>query len=376
MATDTLSGSFLESYSSKRQTAIYMGSEPEMAFLHQTLLSQSPASSKRNSGEAWWRQSLAKSPAPRSSAEWKAALGTIKREYMNRRFRQCSLRCQEILDNKSQLVSSEPRATTSGVQLPQANTVQTTAHPVHLVYLRFYAATSLEMQGRAMHHSSPHRANFLKQAYEHYAAASELAKRADERMARPGSSESSEDFYSAASGLSSAASTRMSSPTPSAVSVADSVPKKKKVAFREDPVAEPIIRPDSPTLGFDEWLGRSSPEPVLPESILKKAVVAPEPEPQETVVDVDPFFHARAVHRYCDILDSIRRQISSHMTTLDIEIAACRIPTTSTASNPELRSLDLRARIERLRAAGWRRPRFDVHRYEQLREDAMADMLQ
>lgn len=44
-------------------------------------------------------------PIPRTSMEWKAALGEIKRDYMNRRFRQCATRCHEILEYGAKLVS-------------------------------------------------------------------------------------------------------------------------------------------------------------------------------------------------------------------------------------------------------------------------------
>lgn len=44
-------------------------------------------------------------PIPRTNMEWKATLGEIKRDYMNRRFRQCSARCHEILDHSDKLVS-------------------------------------------------------------------------------------------------------------------------------------------------------------------------------------------------------------------------------------------------------------------------------
>ncbi|KAK2598988.1 hypothetical protein QQS21_005522 [Conoideocrella luteorostrata] len=314
--------------------------------------------------------------------EWNLTLGEIKREYVNKRFRQCSTRCREILDRSNDLVQ---------------------VHPVHLVYLRFYAATALEMQARAIHHSSPNRTVLLKQAYEHYRIASDLAKQADLDIAQP-SSRINTPFYSglhscsgsnASNASRSTTSTRMSSPAPSLSSLDEafkpSLParKKKRVAFCDEPLVEPIIRPDSPTLGFDEWLGRSSPEPVFPESILKSVKPAPAPAPAPTAIsvedalstpdlsepeDIDPFFHTRSIHRFCTILSSIRRQITSHMTTLDIEIAACQIPTVPAFANPEMKALDVKARIERLRACGWKRARFDAQRYETLRENALADM--
>lgn len=42
---------------------------------------------------------------PRTNMEWISALGEIKRNYMNRRFSQCSVRCHEILDHGDRLVS-------------------------------------------------------------------------------------------------------------------------------------------------------------------------------------------------------------------------------------------------------------------------------
>jgi hypothetical protein len=39
-----------------------------------------------------------------------------------------------------------------------------------------------------------------------------------------------------------------------------------------------------------------------------------------------------------------------------------------------MRALDLKARIERLRAEGWQRKRFDPRRYDALCEAALADL--
>ncbi|TWU76817.1 hypothetical protein ED733_005757 [Metarhizium rileyi] len=311
------------------------------------------------------------SPVPRNRTEWRVALGEIKRDYMNRRFTQCSKRCHHILDQEDKLDKT---------------------HPVHLVYLRFYAATALEMQAQAIHHSSPSRTILLKQAYEHLSLASKLAEQADDDMNRPTSRYSS-PFSSLHSPSGSTVSTRMSSPAPSLGSIDEAAFKpsepsrpKKRVAFCDELTMEPIIRPDSPTLGFDEWLGRSSPEPIYPESILKSAKTSPRmssPVPtayaspsMDEAENNDPFFHARSIHRFCTLLDSIRRQITSHMTTLDIEIAACQIPSVPAHTTHELKALDIKARIERLRAQGWKRARFDARRYERLTENALADLVE
>lgn len=250
------------------------------------------------------------------------------------------------------------------------------------------------MQARAVHHSSPHRVGMFEQAQTHYRIASDLAKQADEAVSRPCSRNFSPipSFHSSAGSdvsRSSPSSTRMSSPAPSLGSIDENakpvVKPKKRVAFRDVPITEPMIRPDSPTLGFDDWVGRSSPEPLYPESILKHEdktptqADVPTPATPELIQDeeepADPFFHARSIHRFSTVLSSIKRQISSHLAILDIEIAACRHPAPATPTNDELRSLEMSARVERLRANGWQRPRFDVRRYETLRENALADLV-
>ena len=233
----------------------------------------------------------------------------------------------------------------------------------------------------------------FEQAQTHYRIASELAKRADEAMSRPACRNFSPITYHSSTGsevsLLSPTSTRMSSPAPSLSSIEDNAKlvakPKKRVSFRDAPVTEPMIRPDSPTLGFDDWVGRSSPEPLYPESILKHEAKTP-PQPLASIAAIpeliqddeesaDPFFVVRSIHRYCTVLSSIKRQISTHLASIDAEIAACRLPAASTSTDDELRALDIRARIERLRAIGWQRPRFDVRRYETLRANALADLM-
>lgn len=258
------------------------------------------------------------------------------------------------------------------------------------------------MQARASPHSSHARASLFQQAQAHYRVAVELAQQADEAVSRPPSRRDNSpmpSYHSSADSDTSRSSnsTRMSSPAPSISSIEDDLkasapacnPKKKKkrVAFCDVPVMEPIIRPDSPTLGFDDWLGRSSPEPIYPEPILKYtrnmpagADMLPPPTPPDLFREgeephaADPFFHARSIHQYTTILSGIRRQIKSHMDMLDAEIASCQDPAPALLTSDELRTLDVRARIERLRANGWQRRRFDAQRYQTLRENALADL--
>ena len=129
-----------------------------------------------------------------------------------------------------------------------------------------------------------------------------------------------------------------------------------------------LIQVDNDAKGATEPVKRTK-------DVLTAYGVDPQTIAVHTSGEPDPFFHTRSVHRFCTILSSLQRQITSHMTTLDIEIAACQIPTAPTFTTPELRALDIQARIERLRACGWKRARFNVQRYETLRENALADMV-
>lgn len=49
-------------------------------------------------------------PAPTTPAQWKKALAEVKREFANRKYRQCSMRCTEILDDVKDSVSHNAHA--------------------------------------------------------------------------------------------------------------------------------------------------------------------------------------------------------------------------------------------------------------------------
>lgn len=285
----------------------------------------------------------------------------------------------------------------------------------YIIFLHFYAASALDMQVRSLHHSSTHRSKLLQQARVHYRRASDLARAEDEAMAvlpspsptpAPRSPSSLASLHSPAGSISSAStvSTRTSSPSPSMPNLnATLTPKRKKrVQFCVPPVAEPAIRPDSPTLGFDEWLGRSSPDLInaADPDLVRHAVEEPPTlvlNPERPVPGLEqrqnaerresqhdapaeelnegPFHRTRSLDRYCSLLSGIRGQIASHLSALEDDIAAAQTPAPPAPRNDEMKAMQLRARIERLRAEGWPRRRLDARRYEALRENAMADMM-
>lgn len=68
-----------------------------------TVVSTSPRAEQSEDMMAM-KRSTVKAPAslrvlPYTTAEWKRVLAEVKREYINRRFRPCSNRCHEVLDN-------------------------------------------------------------------------------------------------------------------------------------------------------------------------------------------------------------------------------------------------------------------------------------
>ncbi|KAL6804715.1 hypothetical protein GGI42DRAFT_301856 [Trichoderma sp. SZMC 28013] len=337
-------------------------------------------------------------PAPTTPAQWKKALAEVKRDFANRRHRQCAMRCNELLDNMND--SNKPEMAC-------------------LIYIRFYAASALEMQVRSLQHNSPYRTKLLHQARHHYSVAADLIKEDEAAKRRPSSRSLSPmpslhtPFGSDASV--STVSTRISSPSLSISSLdsclkgRNSRPKpKKRVAFCDVPSYEPscepsyessyepLVRPDSPTLGFDDDWGFRQPSPEPPALYPQPVQLGsgrpqfPLPSPTnsefstvpddddcyfDTPTTADSFLHARSVHHYCTVLSSLQRQIASHLEWLERDIAAAENPKPTQILNEEMRALELRTRIERLKANGWKRQRFDFRRYEALRESAMADIV-
>lgn len=278
--------------------------------------------------------------------------------------------------------------------------------PTYLIYLHFYAASSLEMSARALQSSSPYRTKLLQQARDHYRSAEGLMQAADEavvRSSRPSSAATSASLHSPAGSISSRAwtnSTELTSPHLSVYSIEDVVapkmaapaPTKKRVTFSLS--EEPVVRPDSPTLGFDDYTiycRRSSPEPTpavegtevgaTPHSLPLQPSDDVESNHPDAEEDADPFAATRSIHRYCGLLSSLRAELTSHIAEVEAELAA-PLRTRSGRSTPEfggttsdeLRTLEIRSRIERLRQNGWQRPRFDPKRYEDLRESVLAEL--
>ncbi|KAJ4141012.1 hypothetical protein NW768_000219 [Fusarium equiseti] len=355
------------------------------------------------SSPEWLPQNISESLylLPYTSTEWSRVIADVKREFVNRRYRPCATRCSEILDN-----------------LQDSSMVE----PAYLIYLHFYAANSLEMLARALDQAAPARATLFYQARDHYQRASTLINAADSTVGpallrRPsGTMTTLPSLHSADSSVSSYVSSAWTSShslsPASSISSIQSAPtskrKKKRVTFSDVPM-ELLERPDSPTLGLGSFLGparSSSPEltgnySTVPASIRAssqppRSILTPRSAQNEAASyidsELDPFRHARSVHRYSALLTSLQHQVFRHLNFIEAELGRQQAfipeeetppsPSTSTMASTisatpnadKTRSPELQARIERLRAKGWERKRFDVRRYAELRESAAADM--
>ncbi|CAK7275387.1 hypothetical protein SEPCBS119000_006667 [Sporothrix epigloea] len=341
---------------------------------------------------------------PSTSEEWRRAIVELKRLHLNRRHRACFNRCNEILD---------------GVRS------KSDIEPVYLIHLHFYAATAMEMSARSLSTHSTYRAGLFRLALEHYDLASSLIRDAEcsaTCRSRPSPSLpslSSPQSPESASSRTWTSNTGWSTPTLSVCSSEDlnarlaqsrspsqsslsSFPKsvRKKVAFElpKEELAwpEPCIRPDSPTLGFDDEyfvIGLSHqdlPEiPSRPKSPLANPLqgrsddekasslalsnIDSRAEPDDACRFLQPESPA---DRYCAHLSDLKYRIAQHKAQLgtmdtvnDRDLNRCPTPI-----GDEKQALERKARIERLRKGGWQRKRFDPSRYEALRNAALAEL--
>ncbi|KAI0102941.1 hypothetical protein GGR51DRAFT_550205 [Nemania sp. FL0031] len=349
---------------------------------------------------------------PSNALEWKNAIQEVKRKYLARKYRSCSMQCCEILDS-----------------VKDTSTIE----PLHLIYLHFYAASSFEWCARPLSSSSTYRTKLLCSAQTHYAEAEALISAAEWNVAERARSPSPTPTTMPGSpGLSASSRTSDESSTPSSprtsvfsldeeppakVAPLARVKPKKKVSFSGLPEffefqPEPYIRPDSPTLGWNDYNSVSqhemystcpvSPRTTSPTSIIKlpleekksRATTAAAEErsstPTSHVFNLDSFLQTRTLNRFRMQLSALRDQVSRHRSAVDELLATPdNTPTPATPSGTPNTPTSImsplsagggggegsiRDRIERLRASGWRRKRFDSRRYEALREQVLGEL--
>lgn len=255
----------------------------------------------------------------------------------------------------------------------------------------------MEMSARALG-SGPHRTSLLHRAESHYTRAASQIQSEDScvrRFSRASSSTtvSTHSPMSPISSRASTTSTRLSSPTPSlceerlpsAMKTGGTPTLKKRVTFSD---MQPAIRPDSPTLGFDEW--------VAPPHEPKDEPLQLSARPRDVSEGYGALFFDAGTDRYASVLGDLLTQVNVHLAAVRAELAQ-DIPSgrstpesvSSHRSSPSVSSVssvgslgsldsegreDLRERIDRLRLSGWRRRRFDPGRYQALRESVLAEL--
>lgn len=290
----------------------------------------------------------------------------------------------------------------------------------------------MEMCAQPLNAASAYRINLLQQACDHYDQAASLIHSAEKSVQFRSRASSfslySSSMHSPSESVSSRAwtpETEYSSPTPSVCSSEDlnarlhqsqlsmstntrPLPKlaRKKVSFEppleNPPKWEPYVRPDSPTLGFDDEHSTAALSrhrlPDVPthqkpadnyeryESDDETAVPRPAKpfcniQPSVDTDDVRLFFLAdTSERRYCAHLMGLKSQLSRHRASIDAAIGESasvesqEVDRCMTPINDETHAMDRKTRIERLRRSGWQRKRFDPSRYEALRNAALAEL--
>lgn len=261
---------------------------------------------------------------------------------------------------------------------------QSKVEPAYLIYLNFYAATSLEMCARSLQPASSYRTSLLQQARSHYEKASLLIQTA-ENAVRSRSRSSSSASSSAPSLHSPSGSVSSRAWTPESGLMTPTRPASRKSSLQQEPgsgkkekpkkkvsfelpkdknrwsfeLPEPIVRPDSPTLGFDdEYFAVGASRQELPElppkrwleaetavmaatmtsppsmpSISEGEELSPASSPSSDGDCFGEYYFPRyddayqyqyqhqgrslSLSRYCDTLSSLRRQVASHTSSLD-----------------------------------------------------------
>ncbi|KAK8087927.1 hypothetical protein PG997_002888 [Apiospora hydei] len=279
---------------------------------------------------------------PYTADEWKKTLSEVKQKYLNRKYRTCSARCCEILDNLKDLSNVEPST--------------------------WSICTSTPL--RHSRCSSTYRTKLLRDAREHYEDAAILIEKAEEvttQKSRSGSV-SSTASHSPSLSLSSCMNASAMSPR-SSMSSGDETPgggkrptkKKKKVSFSGLPDLEevtkpslqpdPYMRPDSPTLGWEEsYYLFGTPEPESQQQQSAASVSAPlasvaetEPEPASPApsprdrlafpersstpappadddghtFNLELFLQTRSMNRLVSQLSALRSQIAYHRDAIE-----------------------------------------------------------
>ncbi|KAH7170589.1 hypothetical protein EDB81DRAFT_171255 [Dactylonectria macrodidyma] len=371
---------------------------------------------------------------PYTSSEWAKAIADVKLAYVSQRYRPCAARCTEILDNLRDAATVKP------AYLIYLHFYAASAQEMMSRGLHHASTARVNFLHQAQDHylKASHLIATIdvpdadiNQALFQYSASTivyeyDFSDSPSSILSSLPSATWSPSMRSMPSWGPSPSSSNRSSVNRSSVDRFSMDSSRGTIASSSKRKSDSHVRPDSPTLGLSLFAGGTfqdilnampSPPPTVPAAPPEHVRAAPPAEPVEPAgafhlpqpIQLSPSIQLpervqtpesfqlpeparpaepteerlpvnRAAHRSSALLSGLQRQITRHLSFIDADLAAARNPP-PTATNlglhdDEHRALDLQARIERLRASGWQRKRFDFQRYKQLREKAMADMME
>jgi hypothetical protein len=292
-------------------------------------------------------------------------------------------------------------------------------HPLYLIFISFYAASSLEITGRALHIDSSNKLPIFQQSVSYYKNAEshiEYASfSADPRVKaavtrRPSSVASSvrsstDSIFSQTSSLYSACSSAIPSPTTlcpipqhfrlhSEISQPELAPEplniKKRVTFSFDP-RRVSLTPSN--LENAELLDHFPSPPASPTLSQWHLPGFEERKESESPDSISSFLLSRSLARYRAHLSDLQDKLISHISSVNTQIQLVKIQRKARRSNlpnlfhefssggiegvdkDEMRKVELEARIVRLRSTGWERKRFDGEKYNKLCDIALRELI-
>lgn len=357
---------------------------------------------------------------PKSEPDWKKTMEEVKGWYAKRQYKQCTVRCKHSLDSIKDPVrpypSSHPAPTV------ETDEKQSQIHPLYLVYLSFYAASSLEQTARSMHNNSSNKVNVFQDSLSYYQKAQFFLSSASSSVStqpsiirltdRPHSPQNhrAKDSISSSnrSSVDSVFSNADSAPwEPSSAPPSPTSPKHRRNESACSTSSTTTMKP-SPLrirkkVSFSLQSATSAPEPDLlvatPSSAQLIHSFPSPPSPanfQESERDqyhtpepTQNWLQTRSIARYQSHLTTFSTQLTSHISSIENQISAAsearsRNSSASSAlgdyaglgsiNKEELKKVELRERIARLKAGGWKRREFDSERYKALCEKALAEV--
>lgn len=312
--------------------------------------------------------SLFFSEQPSRQSDLQVALDHVKFQYWKGQWRECVATCQRLL---------------SDLQLPSLS--------LHTVYLHFYHAVCLDCIGRGMHDLSSGRICVLEHSLESYKAAAAALPRPEKPLEDPETVTTPTKYYSNVTSALQTPTKDVHNQHSDLFSPASPMPQKR---FTRKSIGALI--PSPLHIHRDASILNS---PATPPRNQTMTVKAPPFTPPRNIVPSTPptsvrhpsvtfsassytWLRQRSNERYNLILVDFKNMLQGHITAVEIFLSEIKDikanksvrGIVSFGEDKEARAVDLRLRILRLKARGWRRERFEPARYESLCAMALAEI--